>query len=172
MCWGPQVKPTANQPWSSSSLTNSLRLFEATAAYNAWNYNKNFHQDCGKNSLDVIGHTHTSGLCLSPIRHSRGACGPSCGASQSVHSPPLFFTASKCAPATQIISLTKPQHSHRPVRPIYLLLRRRADTWGNQESGFSLWSYSTVQHEQLPGGAEEGKSVRMQLTPVFTSTFW
>lgn len=102
-------------------LFHLFRLFEATAVYNAWNYNKNFHQDRGKNSLDVIGHTHTSGLCLSPIRHSGGVCGPSCGASQSVLHSPAFFTTSKCAPAWQIISLTELQHSHRPVRPIYLL---------------------------------------------------
>lgn len=31
----------------------------------------------------------------------------------------FFFTAQKCAPAWQIISLTGLQHSHRPVRPIY-----------------------------------------------------
>lgn len=89
-----------------------------SAQYNAQSRINNIHKIGGKNSLDVIGHTHTSRPCLSAIRHSGGVCGPSCGASQSVNSP-FFFTAQKCAPAWQIISLTGLQHSHRPVRPIY-----------------------------------------------------
>lgn len=181
ICSAPQVTHIKNvqherKPHVIFQFFHLFGLFEAIAAYNAWNYNKSFHQDWGKNSLDVIGHTHTSGLCLSPIRHSGGVCGPSRGASQSVHSP-AFFTTSKCAPAWQIISLAELQHSHRPVRPIYLLYEeeltleetRKWDFLKNfLHSGVAvLCNMSSCQ-----GGAEEGKSVRMQLTQLFISTFY
>ena len=130
-------------------------LLEAIAAHNAWNYNKNFHRDWGKNSLDVIGHTHTSGLCLSPIRHSGGVCGPSCGASQSVCTVLLFSTTSKCAPAWQIISLTGLQHSHRPVSPIYLLCKEELTLEETRKWGFSLWSYCNCATWAAARGAEE-----------------
>ena len=133
-----------------------FRLLEAIAAHNAWNYNKNFHRDWGKNSLDVIGHTHTSGLCLSPIRHSGGVCGPSCGASQSVCTVLLFSTTSKRAPAWQIISLTGLQHSHRPVSPIYLLCEEELTLEETRKWGFSLWSYCNCATWAAARGAEEG----------------
>ena len=119
---------TGNRTPTSSHFTN----FECLRPSQC----NNFHQDWGKNSLYVIGHTHTSRLCLSPIRHSGGVCGPSCGASQSVLQPYFFHNIEMLLQAWQIISLTGLQHSHRPVRPIYLLCEQRADTGGNQKVFF------------------------------------
>lgn len=129
-------------------------------------YNKKFHQNRGKNSLDVIGHTHTSGLCLSPIRHSGGVCGPGCGASQSVctglfFSFFFFFTTLKCAPALQIISLAEQQHSHRPGSPIYLLYEEELTLKESKKVDFFLNSTTSCRQGRV---CENGA----QLTRLFS----
>lgn len=114
-----------------------LWLHDIINALKAWNHNKNFCPDLDKNSLDVIGHTHTNRLCLSPIRHSGELCGPAYGASQSVHSP--TFSLHRNVLQHSKSSLTDLQHSHRPVSSIYLLYEEEL-TLSKPESGISLWA--------------------------------
>lgn len=90
-----------------------------------------------KNSLHVIGHTHTSALCLSPNRHSGGVCGPSCGASQSVHCT-AFFTPLKCAPAVQIISLSQSYNTPTGMSGPFIYPMKKSWHLRKPESGFSL----------------------------------
>ena len=143
-----------------------FHLFGPFEAIAAWNYNKNFHQDWGKNSLDVIGHTHTSGLCLSPIRHSGGVCGPSCGASQSVCTVLLFFlssfTTSKCAPSMANHISRRATTLPQACQAHLFTLRRRADTWGNQKVGFH--SVELLNCATLPGEEEIWEKVTFFLS--------
>lgn len=98
------------------------------------------------------------------------------GQSVCVHSP-AFFTTSKCAPAWQIISLAELQHSHRPVRPIYLLCEEELTLEETRKWGFFFffffvsWSYCTVQHEQLPGGGRGGEICENAAHPTFHLNF-
>lgn len=164
--------PTANaQKWSSSSFS-VFRLFEAIAEHNAWNYNKNSHQDWGKNSLDVIGHTHTSGTV--PFTHQaqwrslraklwgQSVCAQSC----------FFHSIEMCSSMANHLpdwATMLPQACQTQV----FTLRRRADTRGNQKMGFfALQLQHCATWTAARGGAEEGKSVRMGLNQLFIPTFY
>lgn len=143
---GKKYQPHERKPHRMVQFFHLFGPFQINSVYNAWNHRKNFHQDWGKNSLDVIGHTHTRGLCLSPVRHCGGVCGPSCGASQSVHSPLFsFFFSLLFSPPFSSLHRNAVQHgksylsqqlqrSHRPVKPIYLL---REDELTLKQTSFS-----------------------------------
>lgn len=148
-------------------------LFEAISAHNAWNYNKNFHQDWGKNSLDVIGHTHTSGLCLSPIRHSGGVCGPSCGASQSVctHKSCFFHHGRNVLQHGKSYLSHKSFNTHTGLPgPHLFTLQRRADTWGNQKVGFHSEVTGLYNMSSCQGGGRGGECSRSPKPNI--STFY
>lgn len=124
----------------------------------------NFHQDWDKNSLFVIGHTHTNRTV--PFTHQaqrRSFCGPSCGASQSVRRP-CFFSH-----YIEICSSMANHLSHRPTtlpqacQAHLFTLWRRADTWGNQKVGF----HRTEQHDQLPDRGGEHCGFQVFLCFVF-----
>lgn len=105
------------------------------------NYNKNFHQDRGKNSLDVIGHTHTSaGPCLSPIRLSGGVCGPSRGASQSV----LFSLHEPCSNMANHICLCLSPSFNTPTGLSEPFIYSAKKSWHWRKVGFSLWRVTVL----------------------------
>lgn len=116
-------------------------LFEIINADKTWNQDKNLYPDWDKNSLYVIGHMHTNGLCLSPIRHRGELCGPSHGASQSEQSPTFSLLLNLLQHGKS--SLTDLQHYHTPVNSIYLLYEEEL-TLGRTENGLSLWVELTL----------------------------
>lgn len=148
--------PTGNtkKKWPCSSIV-LFRLFEAITAYNAWNYNKNSRQDRGKNSLDVIGHTHTSGTV--PFTHQaqwrslraklwgQWVCAQSCF---------FHYTEMRSSMANHLShrATVLPQACQARV----FTLRRRADTWGNQKVGFRCVVTALCNMSSCQGGQRRG----------------
>lgn len=77
----------------SSTFFHLFYLFITIRMHNAWLYNKNFHEDGGKNSLDVIGHTQWMDWAFHPSGTVEELVGQAVGpVSLSEQSPTFHYT--------------------------------------------------------------------------------
>lgn len=148
-------------------LFHLFRLLEALAAHNAWNYNKNFHQDRGKNSLDVIGHTYQRTVPFTHQAQWRSLRAKLWG--QSVCEQSWLFSLHRNMLQHGKSYLSQSYNTPTGLSGPFIYSTKKSWHLRKPESGFSLWSHCTVQHEQLPGGAEEGKSGGDCSSPNFSS---
>lgn len=150
---------------NSKDKSQTFRTF--SGQYNTQSRINNIHKIRGKNSLDVIGHTHTSRPCLSAIRHSGGVCGPSCGASQSVNSP--FFSLHRNVLQHGKSSPSQGSNTPTGLSGPFIQLQKKGWQLKKPESWFVHWSCCTVQHHQLPGRQRRRKSLQETDRQLFIS---
>lgn len=139
---------------------SSSRPFKCSA----WNYNKNLHQVWGKNSLDVIEQHIPTDCAFHPSGTAEEFAGQAVGP-VSLCSPFFFFFflplllshyIEMCSSMANHLPLTELQHSHRPVRPIYLFNEEELTLKETRKWVFTLELLYCATWPALPGRQTRG----------------